>query len=164
MSGETARRRPCRGSPDRIAPYTEPVDARASSDASDLHALGAVPPGVGGRVEDGGIDPKAVLPWNAYPWYIEHQMRPTASMIVEGLLPLRNLLRVSSAVRFVIPGGGVASDSWKRFGSRYPEESLLYEHVETFHTSRRGITNGGRQKRDEGIAHVVSALRMIHDY
>ena len=41
-----------------------------------------------------------------------------------------------------------------------PKYGTMDRTIETFHTSGRGITNGGRrQGRAEGAAHVVAALR-----
>jgi hypothetical protein len=51
--------------------------------------------------------------------------------------------------------GSTAHDSWARFSRRYPSTASRYRHLETFHTSGRGITNGGQQTRDEGVRHVI---------
>lgn len=106
-----------------------------------------------------GIDQRLVSPWNAYPWFLEDQGNVRASMINEGLDPLRRLLEIMPEVHTVVTGGAVAHDSWRRFTDRYSDKARSLRHMKTFHTSARGITNGGRQTKAEGIAHVVATLR-----
>jgi hypothetical protein len=113
-------------------------------------------------LDEASVEQFDVVPWNAYPWYIPDQTRPTAAMLEAGLDPLRKLLDLCPSVEVVVTGGTVAADSWRRFGKRFPVYASKYKHVSTFHTSRRGITNGGRQKRDEGVAAVVAALRSVN--
>jgi hypothetical protein len=52
----------------------------------------------------------------------------------------------------------VAHDSWRRFTDNYPDAATTPRHLETFHTSGRGITNGGKQTKVTGTAHVVATL------
>ena len=100
-----------------------------------------------------------VTPWNSYPWFVPAQGGVTAGMMNQGIEPLHRLLDLLPGVHVVITGGKVAHETWRRFTSRHREEAARYRHLETFHTSRRGITNGGQQTRAEGVAHVVATLR-----
>lgn len=110
-----------------------------------------------------GIDQSDVISWNAYPWFLPEQGGVTVSMINEGLDPLRRLLELLPDLHTVITGGTKAHDSWRRFSQRFPDAASRYRHFETFHTSGRGITNGGRQTKAEGLDHVVATLAEAND-
>ena len=105
-----------------------------------------------------GIDQRDVSSWNAYPWFLPEQGGLTSSMVVDGLEPLRRVLELMPEVHTVVTGGQKAHESWRRFGSRFPEMASKYRHLETFHASGRGITNGGQQTKAEGVAHVIATF------
>jgi hypothetical protein len=105
-----------------------------------------------------GIDQRDVIAWNAYPWFLPEQGGVTTSMIDEGLDPLRRLLELLPGLHTVVTGGNKAHESWRRFSQRFPDLANSYQHLETFHTSGRGITNGGRQTKAEGVAHVTATF------
>ncbi|MBV6509966.1 MAG: hypothetical protein JJLCMIEE_03084 [Acidimicrobiales bacterium] len=104
------------------------------------------------------LDAKRVTPWNAYPWFLSDQGRLTDRMIKEGLNPLHRLLELIPTAHTIVTGGAKAHHSWRLFSEQYRDASR-WRHIKTFHTSGRGITNGGRQTKVEGIAHVVAAFR-----
>jgi hypothetical protein len=114
---------------------------------------------VGECLDAAGVDPRRVMPWNAYPWFLPDPGTVTAGMIASGLEPLRRVLGLIPSARAVVTGGAKAHDSWRRFEHRYPDAAGQWRHIQTFHTSGRGITNGGRQSKAEGVAHVVRAFR-----
>ena len=106
-----------------------------------------------------GVHQHQVIPWNAYPWYLPDQGGVNASQRVEGVDALHRLLNLLPEVHTVVSCGAVAHDSWRRFASAYPDAVVDLRHLETFHTSGRGISNGGRQLKADGILHVISTLR-----
>ena len=63
------------------------------------------------------------------------------------------------AVHTVVTHGRDANQSWERFTKAEPAIAARFRHLETFHTSGRGITNGGQQPRSQGTAHVVATYR-----
>jgi hypothetical protein len=102
-----------------------------------------------------GVDPKDVISWNAYPWFLPDQGGLTVSMLESGLEPLDRLISLLDDLQTVVTQGSKAHDSWARFSRRYPSTANRYHHLETFHTSGRGITNGGQQTKAEGVRHVI---------
>lgn len=106
-----------------------------------------------------GLTQHQVTPWNAYPWFAPAQGGVSTKMIYEGLEPLRKLLALMPKLDTIVTGGAVAHRAWRQFTSRYPETTGRLRHLETFHTSGRGITNGGQQTKSAGVAHVVDTLR-----
>ena len=110
-------------------------------------------------LDEAGVAQSMILPWNSYPWYLTDQGNVTATRRDQGVAALRRLLDLAPEVHTVVSHGAVAHDTWKRFGKRFPSVATRYRHLETFHTSGRGITNGGQQTKAEGVAHVVATLR-----
>ena len=106
-----------------------------------------------------GVSPSRVMPWNAYPWYLEAQGAVTSSRLNEGLDALRRLVGLLPKCHTVVTGGAVAHRSWARFRTRHPSTVQPLRHLETFHTSGQGIVNGGQQTKDIGMAHVVATLK-----
>lgn len=112
------------------------------------------------RCLDGaGVSQRQVIPWNSYPWFLPDQKGVSASRRREGLDPLQRVLGLLPAAHTIVTGGVVAHDTWDRLTKVNPGLTSSYRHLRTFHTSRRGITNGGQQGREAGIEHVVTTLR-----
>lgn len=109
-------------------------------------------------LDQAGVEQRQVMPWNAYPWYLREQAGVSAAQRVEGLDALYRVLQLLPIVHTVVTGGAVAHDSWRRFVSAYPMGTGKLRHFETFHTSGRGITNGGQQTKAKGVAHVVGTM------
>ncbi|WP_373069630.1 uracil-DNA glycosylase [Gemmatimonas sp.] len=114
---------------------------------------------VGECLDAAGLNPRRVTPWNAYPWFLPDQGGLNTRMVKEGLEPLRQLLGLLRDGHTVVTGGTKAHDSWRRFTEEFPDEAARWRHISTFHTSGRGITNGGRQTKADGVALVVDAFR-----
>lgn len=110
-------------------------------------------------LDTAGIAQAQVMPWNAYPWYLPEQGGVGARLRREGIDPLQRVIALLPQLHTVISCGAVAHDSWRRFSDAHPTDAASVRHLETFHTSGRGITNGGRQKKAAGIDHVVATLR-----
>ena len=107
-----------------------------------------------------GIDQRDVISWNAYPWFRPDQGVVTTSMIDQGLDPMWRLIGLLPDLHTIVTGGAKAPESWRRFATRHPDLARRFLHLETFHPSGRGITNGGRQTKAEGVAHVVETLKL----
>lgn len=105
-----------------------------------------------------GIDQQDVISWNSYPWFLPEQGGVNTSMIEQGLDPLRRLVELLPDLHTVVTGGTKAHESWRRLTRRHPDMARRYRHLETFHASGRGITNGGRQTKADGVAHVIATL------
>jgi hypothetical protein len=110
-------------------------------------------------LDSAGVNQHDVTTWNAYPWFLPDQSGVNASRIDEGIEPLRQLLDVLPGAHSVVACGRVAQESWRRLARQNPRSAARLTNFETFHTSGRGITNGGRQTKADGINHVVATLR-----
>ncbi|MHA3019653.1 uracil-DNA glycosylase [Mycobacterium sp. BMJ-28] len=62
--------------------------------------------------EQHAISPRQVLPWNAYPWYINRA--PNAGELNAGAEVLRRLLDLTPLCRVVLLQGTHAVDVWRR--------------------------------------------------
>ena len=110
-------------------------------------------------LENAGVHQSDVTAWNAYPWFLPDQSGVTASRIDEGIGPLGLLLDLLPEARSLVACGQVAQESWRRFARQNRRSAAGLANFETFHTSGRGITNGERLKKADGINHVVATLR-----
>ncbi len=84
-----------------------------------------------------GISPRLVLPWNAYPWFIDRA--PNAKEKNAGAEVLCELIDLVPTLKVVLLQGGAAVDVWKRAMRRRP--SLVADRrlvvVESIHPSRQ---------------------------
>jgi hypothetical protein len=71
-------------------------------------------------VQDAGIRPEDMLPWNAYPWFTEHE-RVSAAELELGIEPWLHLMALLPALRVIMLLGVSAQDGWKRLLKRQPE-------------------------------------------
>lgn len=110
-------------------------------------------------LDEAGIEQRDVVPWNSYPWFLPDQGGVTGAMRIQGLLPLQKVIALLPLVPTVVSCGSVAHDTWQRFSRQCPRVAATVRHLETFHTSGRGITNGGQQRKVAGVTHVIETLR-----
>lgn len=86
-----------------------------------------------------GVSPRLVLPWNAYPWYINRA--PNAAEREAGAGVLVDLISLLPDLRVVLLQGNDAADVWRRVVKRQP--SLLAERgidvVESIHPGRQAL-------------------------
>jgi hypothetical protein len=85
------------------------------------------------------IDAGDIVPWNAYPWYINRA--PKAAELGAGVSPLNRIIDLLPKLRVVMLHGGSAHDGWNRLTRQYPkivaERGLLV--IKTYHTSRQAF-------------------------
>lgn len=87
-----------------------------------------------------GIDYRDVVPWNAYPWYIN--VNPTAVQLRAGIEPLRDLIGLMPHLRVVRVHGAAAEKGWKLLLRDHLD---LVEHEESPGSLR--ITRVARRSR-----------------
>jgi len=117
---------------------------------------------IAGLFSGAGISAGDIVPWNAYPWYINN--RPTAAQLEAGVEPLRRLLQLLPGLRVVMLHGGSAHDGWKRLIRRHPltaERALSV--VETYHTSRQAFWHPDPTERQRRAGHLGAAFRSASD-
>lgn len=105
-----------------------------------------------------GIPALEIVPWNAYPWYINRN--PKAAELEEGIGPLRKLLDLMPKLRVVMLHGGAARDSWRRFERRFPmlvaDRGLVV--LPTYHTSRQAFWHPSAEERARRLQHLEDAF------
>jgi hypothetical protein len=89
--------------------------------------------------EEYGISARCVLPWNAYPWYINRA--PRAAERDEGATVLGKLIDLLPDVRAVLLQGNDAIDVWRRLIKQRP--SLVMDRgidiVESIHPGKQAL-------------------------
>jgi hypothetical protein len=88
-------------------------------------------------LEGAGIAPARMVPWNAYPWYINR--KPRAVELTAGVGPLCRLLRLLPKLRVVMLNGGDAQDIWRRLTETHPAIAASCAVLPTYHTSRQAF-------------------------
>jgi len=108
-----------------------------------------------------GISPRSVLPWNAYPWYINRA--PRAAEREAGAVVLGDLIDLMPRLRVVLLQGNDASDVWRRLLRRRPTlcESRAIEAVESIHPGRQALWTSDPVERQARIERQKSAFEEV---
>src|SRR5688500_12815653 len=113
---------------------------------------------IAGYFSQAGIVAGDIVPWNAYPWYINRE--PSASELDAGVDPLKRLIEILPNLRVVMLHGGAASRGWKRFVRRFPNEVTRRQLVviSTYHTSRQAFWHANPSVREARRAKLIKAF------
>jgi len=86
-----------------------------------------------------GVSPRKVLPWNAYPWYVNRAITPAEQW--EGVDPLLRLMGLVPTLSVVFLQGNDARDMWKKVRRDQPgiEAELGLTVIESIHPSRSAL-------------------------
>jgi len=111
-----------------------------------------------------GLDACDILPWNAYPWYINRA--PNATELVTGVEPLKRIIDLLPSLRVVMLHGGSAHNGWKRLMRRYPNLVAVRKlHVTaTYHTSRQAFWHPDPEVRKARREHLNNAFHEAAGY
>lgn len=115
-------------------------------------------------LEKAGIAPFDLLPWNAYPWYINRA--PRASELDAGVQTILHLLDLASKLEVVLLQGGDADRAWRRLLRIAPsvERDRELTVVRTLHPSPQALIvrdpdqRAARVARRRDAFHEVAAL------
>ncbi|WAX55815.1 uracil-DNA glycosylase [Jatrophihabitans cynanchi] len=105
---------------------------------------------------DVGIGAADVVPWNAYPWYINKA--PTAAQLDSGVGPLLELIELMPRLRVVMLHGGSAHSGWRRLARRSPSTIADLTVIETYHTSRQAFWHPDPAIREQRAVHLAKAF------
>jgi hypothetical protein len=97
------------------------------------------------RFAEAGIDPRTVLPWNAYPWYTPR--KPTTAELDAGVAALARLVAVAPALQVAILQGDVARTAWRALLRRFPETARGIKAVPTVAPIRSRARRGSAAER-----------------
>ena len=108
-----------------------------------------------------GIEPGEIMPWNAYPWYINRQ--PKASEREAGVEPLVRLIGLLPRLKVILLQGGDAADTWRRLLRRYPHINVpsRFAVISTYHPSRQALWCADPAVRHARIQHRLDAYRGV---
>ena len=109
---------------------------------------------------EAGINYRQVVPWNAYPWYINSD--PTAEQLFAGVEPLRRLISLMPRLRVVILHGTTAAKGWKLFLREHHGlvKRLDIVWLATYHTSRQALQTPDRVERELREANIRNAFAL----
>lgn len=90
-------------------------------------------------MEQVGLSPRELLPWNAYPWYINRQ--PKVAELNVGVPTVLHLIDLAPRLRVVLLQGSDAQNAWRRVVKARPglarRRDLTVVH--TFHPSPQAL-------------------------
>lgn len=111
-----------------------------------------------------GIEARDVVPWNAYPWFINR--KPRARELEQGVGPLKQLLDLLPNLRVVLLLGGSAHDGWSRLVRRFPalEADRGLVVVKTYHTSRQAFRHRDPAVREQRKEHLRRSFLDVARY
>lgn len=111
--------------------------------------------------QQNGISPREVLPWNAYPWYIN--AAPNAEQSVAGAHVLIDLLKLLPELKVVLLQGRDAERSWKRV-LKLSSTHGLANHLTvltTIHPGRQALFHPNPAERARRTAHQEQTFRAV---
>jgi hypothetical protein len=110
-------------------------------------------------LDEAGVPVRELLPWNAYPWYINR--KPTGDELDAAGDALRRLMALAPRLRVVMLHGGDARAGWRRFTRRYPGSVRGLSVVETYHTSRQAFWHRDRAVREQRRAKLSADFAAV---
>ena len=100
------------------------------------------------------IEAEDIVPWNAYPWYINSA--PNAAQLDDGVDPLKCVIDLLPKLRVVMVHGGSAHNGWDRLTRKYPEivaaRGLCV--IKTYHTSNQAFRHSDPRVRQDREEHL----------
>ncbi|WP_327003056.1 uracil-DNA glycosylase [Dactylosporangium sp. NBC_01737] len=108
-----------------------------------------------------GIDVHDLMPWNAYPWYINR--KPTAAELDAGVEPLVRLLDLLPRLTVVLLQGGDARSTWHRLTRRRPD-LVADRHltvIGTHHPGRQALWSADPAVREQRQQHRLDAYQQV---
>lgn len=111
--------------------------------------------------EAAGIVPRQVLPWNAYPWYVNRA--PSAAELDAGAQVIVELLELLPDLRVVLLQGRDAEAGWKRAARKLsaPIEERGVTVVATIHPGRQALFTPDKDERARRIARQEAAFQQV---
>lgn len=111
--------------------------------------------------EQNGISARQVLPWNAYPWYINRA--PNATELKAGADVLYRLLNLAPDCRVVLLQGTHAVHAGRRLLKQHPTfaQQRDIEAVESIHPGRQALWTADPAERQVRLDKQQAAYRRV---
>jgi hypothetical protein len=102
--------------------------------------------------DNAAISAEDIVPWNAYPWYINR--KPDTAELSAATEPLARVIALLPRLKVVMLHGGSARDAWKYLLRQHPDivQSRSFHVIATYHRSRQAFRHKDpkvRQARQE---------------
>jgi sugar phosphate isomerase/epimerase len=111
-------------------------------------------------LDDAGLQPEDMVPWNACPWGTEHE-RVSAAELELGIEPWLQLMALLPALRVIMLLGGTAQRGWERLLKRKPElasrPGLLA--IRSYSPGPQALWHPDPQERERRRQHLRDAFR-----
>lgn len=108
-----------------------------------------------------GIPADQVLPWNAYPWYVNRA--PLAAERERGAAVLVDLMALLPNLRVVLLQGNDAADTWRRVTKAHPtmttERGITV--VKSIHPGRQALWTNDPEQRQSRLAKQSAAFEHV---
>lgn len=113
--------------------------------------------------EQHDISPRSVLPWNAYPWYINRA--PSAAERAAGAAVLLKLVGLATDCRVVLLQGNEAADVWRRILKHDPslEHDRGIESVVSIHPGRQALWTPDPAERQARLDRQQKAYKRVSE-
>jgi len=109
-------------------------------------------------LHDAEIEVNQIVPWNAYPWFIN--AKPSAAQLRDGVEPLHRLLERLPRLRVVMLHGGDAQKVWRVLERQYPSnDSRKLEVINTYHPSPQAFRHKDPAVRARRRENLQQAFR-----
>lgn len=110
---------------------------------------------------EAGIDPRDVVPWNAYPWYIN--AKPTRAQLAAGVDPLMRIIELMPRLQTVLLLGKDAQQAWPLLMAKHGEaiQQRGIAVFSTFHPSRQALQHRDPQVRADREEAISGTLRSV---
>ncbi|WP_423923807.1 uracil-DNA glycosylase [Frigoribacterium sp. 2-23] len=109
-----------------------------------------------------GIPARSVLPWNAYPWYID--AAPNAEQSTAGARVLLELLELTPEIDVVLLQGRDAEKAWRRAAVIGPRITQRFSVHATIHPGRQALFHPDPEERQRRIAHQERTFEEIGEH
>lgn len=112
-------------------------------------------------LETVGLSPADLLPWNAYPWYINRA--PKASELDAGVLTVLKLMDLAPNLELVLLQGSHAAHAWDRLVRLNPtiETDRGLNIVRSFHPSPQALFVKDLEQREKRRARRIEAFEEV---
>lgn len=112
-------------------------------------------------LETVGLSTADLLPWNAYPWYINRA--PKASELDAGVPTMLKLIDLAPNVKVVLLQGSHAAHAWERLVRRNPhfEAGRGLTIVRSFHPSPQALFVKDPEERARRVARRAEAFEEV---